>query len=83
MSITENQKLFKSAEAILKVHAKALDIPSGSADVFIKRSLKAAEKSLKKQKIITKADLTRTVAKELTKYHPDLAYVYENYDKII
>ncbi|MBQ8985421.1 hypothetical protein IJ076_02660 [Candidatus Saccharibacteria bacterium] len=79
----QNTKLFKSAETILKIHAKALEIPSGSANVFISHSIKAAEKSLKKRKIITKSDVTRAVAKELNKYNPDLAYVYENYDKII
>ena len=79
----DNQKLFKAAESNLKIHAKALDIAPAAANIFIKKSLKAAEKSLKKRKIITKSDLTRAVAKELNKYNPDLAYVFENYDKII
>lgn len=79
----DNQKLFKTAESNLKIHAKALDIAPAAANIFIKKSLKAAEKSLKKRKIITRSDLTRAVAKELNKYNPDLAYVFENYDKII
>ena len=79
----DNQKLFKTAESNLKIHAKALDIAPAAANIFIKKSLKAAEKSLKKRKIITKSDLIRAVAKELNKYNPDLAYVFENYDKII
>ena len=79
----DNQKLFKTAESNLKIHAKALDIAPAAANIFIKKSLKAAEKSLKKRKIITKSDLTRAVAKELNKYNPDLAYVFENYDKNI
>ena len=73
----------KDEEKILKIHAKALGIPSGSAEIFIKKSITAAEKSLKNRKIITKADKIRTITKELKKYHKDLAYVYENYDKII
>ena len=68
---------------ILKIHAKALGIPAGSAEIFIKRSINAAEKSLKNRKITTKQDTIRAISKELKKYHKDLAYVYENYDKII
>ena len=73
----------KDQEKILKIHAKALGIPSGSAEVFIKKSISAAEKSLKARKIITENDKIRAISKELKKYNRDLAYVYENYDKII
>ena len=73
----------KDQEKILKTHAKAMSIPSGSADIFIKKSITAAEKSLKNRKIITEDDKIRAISKELKKYHKDLAYVYENYDKII
>ena len=78
-----DEKLIKSTESDLKIHARALGIPSGAAEIFIKKSLTAAEKSLKGKKIITEADFTRAVTKELKKYHADLAYVFENYDKII
>ncbi|MBR3324304.1 hypothetical protein IKG24_02075 [Candidatus Saccharibacteria bacterium] len=77
------EKLLKSTVANLKIHAKALDIPAGSAEEFIKKSLKATEKVLKNRKVITEADFKRTLIKELKKYHQDLAYTYENYDKII
>lgn len=73
----------KDEAKILKIHAKALGIPSGSAEIFIKKSITAAEKSLKNRKIIIRADRVRAIAKELKKYNKDLAYVYENYDKII
>lgn len=73
----------KDQEKILELHAKAMGIPSGSADIFIKKSIAAAEKSLKNRKIITEDDQIRAISKELKKYHKDLAYVYENYDKII
>ena len=73
----------KDEAKILKIHAKALGIPSGSAEIFIKKSITAAEKSLKNRKIIIRADRIRAIAKELKKYNKDLAYVYENYDKII
>ena len=67
----------------LKIHAKALDIPSGAAEIFIDKSITAATKSLNRRKIITENDLTRALVRELKKYHADLAYVYENHDKII
>lgn len=78
-----DEKNLKNIESELKLHAKALNIPAGSAEIFIKKSLQAVEKSFKNRKLITKDDLTRAIAKELAKYHTDLAYVYENYDKII
>jgi hypothetical protein len=73
----------KDQEKLLKIHAKALGIPSGSAEIFIKKSITAAEKSLKNRKIILEKDRVRAISKELKKYHKDLAYVYENFDKII
>ena len=76
-------KTLKSLRSELKVHAHALSIPSGAADDFIERTLQATQKSLARKSIITSADLTRAVAKELKKYHKDFAYVYENRDTII
>lgn len=67
----------------LKIDAKALDIPEGAAEVFIKRSLADAKKKVSDKKIITKMDLERAVVSELKKYNKDLAYAYENRDKII
>ena len=74
---------FREAEQILKLHSKGLGIPSGAADDFIKRSIATAQKSLKDKTIITEKDLIRAIVKELKKYNRDLAYVYENRDKII
>ncbi len=67
----------------LKVHAKALGIPSGAAEVFIDETLKSVAENLKSKKLITDADLTRVISRELKKYHKDFAYVYQNRDKII
>ncbi len=79
------EKIFDEKELIkqLKIHAKALDIPSGATEIFIDRTLSAVKKSLSQKKLITKQDLDRAVIKELKKYHKDFAYVYQNHDKII
>ncbi|MBR2802964.1 hypothetical protein IKE19_00040 [Candidatus Saccharibacteria bacterium] len=76
-------KTEKSLRTNLKRHAHALGIPIGAAELFIDRSIAAAQKSLADKSIITERDLIRAVSKELRKYSRDLAYVYENYDKII
>jgi hypothetical protein len=66
----------------LKIHAKAVGIPSGAADDFIKRTAKAATKRLSKGDY-PPATVRNVVAIELKKYSPDLAYAYKNHDKII
>ena len=67
----------------LKIHAKAVGIPIGAAEIFIERTIKDAKKSFKSKKIITNKDLERALSRELKKYNADLAYVYKNRDKII
>ena len=64
--------IIKKNESILKIHAKALGIPSGAAEDFIQKSLKAATKKLSTKTIITEKDLQRALAKELKKYNQDL-----------
>lgn len=78
-----DQKIKNKTTATLKLHAKALGLPIGSAEIFAKKSIDAAEKSLKHQPIVEEQDFIRLVAKELSKYNSDLAYVYKMYDKII
>lgn len=79
MATLDEKTLIKN----LKIDAKAVGIPSGAAEIFIAKSLQAAKKSLQTRKIITDKDLERAITKELKKYSTDLAYVYENRDKII
>lgn len=78
-------KDFDETEIIkdLKIDARAVGIPEGAAESFIERTLKDAKKSLKNRSVITEKDLNRIILKELKKYNADLAYVYENHDKII
>ena len=78
-----DDKTLKSLRTELKLHARALGIPSGAANSFINEAIAATEKSLAKKSTITSADLTRIVAKNLRKYNADFAYVYENRDTII
>lgn len=78
-----DEKTEKSLSKELKLHAKALGIPEGSAKVFINETLTAAKKSLRAKSIITAADLDRAIIKNLKKYHKDFAYIYENRDTII
>ena len=73
----------KNLRSTLKLHARALNVPAGAAESFIEEVIKSTKVQLKSKKIITNNDLTRIVTKELKKYHADLAYVYQNYDKII
>lgn len=67
----------------LEIDAKAIGIPPGAAESFIKNTVKNVDKALGKRKIITSKDLDRIVSKELAKYNADLAYVYKNRDTII
>lgn len=80
---TFDAHLEQSLVKTLRFHARGLEIPEGSAEDFIRRTVAAVKHALKSKQTITDSDLTRAVTKELKKYHPDLAYVYENYDKII
>ena len=73
----------KQIKKELKIDAKALDIPTGAAEVFIENTLKSVKKNIKTKKTITKLDLERLITKELKKYNSDLAYVYKIRDKII
>ncbi len=78
-----DKKLESEIVCDLKTDAKALGIPSGAAEIFIEKSLSAAKKTIKTKKIITMDDLERAIYKELKKYNTDLAYVFQNRDKII
>ena len=73
----------KKIEKELRIDAKAVSIPSGAAEVFIKKTLESVKKQLKNKTIITNKDLERIITTELKKYNADLAYIYQNRDKII
>lgn len=63
--------------------AKVLGIHPGAAKVIADKVVDKVEIWAKQRTMITKTDLDRAVAKEIKKYHADLAYVYQNRGKII
>ena len=78
-----DDKTLTQLQKELKLHAHAIGIPEGAAEAFLKETLKSVQKSLSHKKTITADDLKRITIKELKKYNSDLAYAYQNYDKII
>ena len=67
----------KSLVRDLKRTARAIGITDGAAELFIMAALSNITKSLEKKSIITDADLSRILARELAKYDSDFAYVYK------
>ena len=78
-----DKKTEKALVQELKLHAKALGIPEGSAEIFINQTLESIKKFLKNKSIVTSSDLDRVIIKSLKKYNKDFAYVYQNRDTII
>lgn len=78
-----DEKTEKSLKKELKLHARALSIPEGSAEIFINETIKSVKKSFKGKSIVTAADFDRAIIKSLKKYNKDFAYVYQNRDTII
>ena len=73
----------KSLKTLFLSYSRAINIPEGAAEDFIKHALSDASKALKNKTVLTDNDLKRVLYKELKKYNADLAYVYKNCDKII
>lgn len=63
--------------------AKAVGLSKDSATLITKRVSKQIAKWIEDKELITQDDLYRRIAKETRQYSQDLAYVYENRDKII
>lgn len=63
--------------------AKILRIPSGTATELASTVARRVAAWVKRRGTVTSADINRQTARELKKYHADLAYVYENRGKII
>ena len=62
---------------------KVLGLHPGSTSIIAKLVAESVSTWASSRSEITKDDLTRITAKELTRYNQDLSYVYKNRDKII
>ncbi len=67
----------------LRQEAQALGLPENITDLVIERVIAKVAQWLDGRPAVTEADLNRKLALELQKYNADLAYVYQNRDKII
>lgn len=67
----------------LRQEAQALGLPENITDLVIERVIAKVAQWLDGRPAVTEADLNRELALELQKYNADLAYVYQNRDKII
>ena len=63
--------------------AKILRIHTGAAELVARRVGQKVAKWAKTRKTITTTELNTRVARELSTYDPDLAFLYQNRDKII
>lgn len=66
----------------LKIHARAIGLPSGATETFVSLTIRNVSKRLS-QGDYPPATVRNVVAIEMKKYCPDLAYAYKNHDKII
>lgn len=63
--------------------AKILKIPESTAEIIATKTATEVAKWVAKRAAVTVDDVNRRVALEVAKYNSDLAYVYQNRDKII
>ncbi|MBQ9684510.1 hypothetical protein IJV57_03485 [Candidatus Saccharibacteria bacterium] len=69
-------------ESILR-HARALRLPEGWANQISERIANATDKWIEDKDIVTEDDLKIFISKELDEVSPDIAFAYQNHDKII
>ena len=67
----------------IKREAKVLGLHAGSAELIADKVVEKIMTWGKKRAMVTEDDLNKRLAKELTKYNEDLAYLFEVRGKII
>ena len=67
----------------LKHEGKILNLHQGYVELISEKTIRSLNKWLRQKTIVTKDDIDRKVVQELQKYHKDLAYLYQNQNKII
>ena len=69
-------------QSILR-NAKSIGLPEGWAKQIATRVAKETDKWIADKEIVTENDLRRKIISELKELSPDLAYAYQNHDKIL
>lgn len=67
---------------ILK-HAHSLRLPPKWAETIAEKTATDVDTWLKNRTTVTEDDIRRIAHQTLKKLHPDIAFVFKNYDKII
>lgn len=69
-------------ESVLR-NARSIGLPEGWAKQIATRVAKETDAWIADKEIVTESDLRRQIIKVLKQLNPDLAYAYQNHDKII
>jgi hypothetical protein len=69
-------------QSILR-HARSLKIAPGWAKQIADRVAKTTDAWIQDKEIVTEDDLRKKIIEELKTLSPDLAFAYQNHDKII
>lgn len=69
-------------ESIIR-HAKALRLPEGWGEQLAERVALATDRWIENKDMVTEDDITNFICKELEGLSPDIAFAYQNHDKII
>jgi len=69
-------------ESVLR-NARSIGLPEGWAKQIATRVAKETDAWIADKEIATESDLRRQIIKVLKQLSPDLAYAYQNHDKII
>ena len=64
-------------------HGLGLSLPKGWLEQVAEMTACAVDKWVAKKNIVTEEDIRNQVANRLRPLNADIAYAYENYDKII
>lgn len=65
------------------LHARSLRLAPKWAETIAEKTATDVDKWIKDRGTVTEDDIRRIAHQTLKKFHPDLAFVYKNYDKII
>lgn len=65
------------------LNARSINLPEGWAKQIATRVAKSVDEWIADKEIVTEGDLRKKIVSELKDLNPDLAYAYQNHDKII